>query len=106
RPSPSPCASDSADARVFAEILLPLHRAGRAEIGAHLHPWTTPPLSPWDRCDARAAYPSELPPGVCSRKLESLTDLLAAKLERAPRSYRAGRWGLSAAHIPFLLRLG
>jgi hypothetical protein len=53
-----------------------------------------------------AAYPSELPPGVFARKLEALTALLTGKLGRAPRSYRAGRWGLSAAHIPVLLELG
>ena len=100
------CTYDVAAAPAFDEVLLPLHRSGRAEIGAHLHPWTTPPLSRWDRSATDAAYPSELPPGVFARKLECLTDLLARKLGASPRSYRAGRWGLSAAHIPVLLQLG
>ncbi len=100
------CTYDVTVAPAFDEILLPLHQRRRAEIGAHLHPWTTPPLSPWDRSETGAAYPSELPPGVFVKKLESLTGLLANKLGAPPRSYRAGRWGLSAAHIPILLQCG
>jgi hypothetical protein len=100
------CTYDVADAPVFDEVLAPLHRRGTAEIGAHLHPWTNPPFSAWDRSDAVPAYPSELPPGLFARKLEQLTALLARKLGERPTSYRAGRWGLSAAHIPVLLELG
>ena len=100
------CTYDVATADAFDEMLLPLHKSRRAEIGAHLHPWTTPPLSRWDRHENRAAYPAELPAGVFERKLECLTALLTTKLGEPPRSYRAGRWGLSAAHIPVLLQLG
>ncbi len=52
----------SSSAAAFDEILRPLDGDGRAEIGAHLHPWTTPPFTPWDRSERVAAYPSELPP--------------------------------------------
>lgn len=100
------CTYEVAATPAFDEILRPLHRVGRAEIGAHLHPWTNPPLSHWDRSDTAPAYPSELPVGVFARKLDSLTTLLAEKLGSAPLSYRAGRWGLSAAHIPVLLQCG
>ena len=100
------CTYDVVSAPSFDEILLPLDASRRAEIGAHLHPWTTPPFSQWDRSDTVAAYPSELPTGIFGRKLECLTSLIANKLGRPPRSYRAGRWGLSAAHIPVLLQLG
>src|SRR5262245_13999785 len=100
------CTHDVATTPAFDEVLLPLHKNGRAEIGAHLHPWATPPLTEWDRSETEAAYPSELPPGVFARKLECLPALLAGKLAESPRSYRAGRWGLSAAHIPVLLQLG
>jgi hypothetical protein len=100
------CTYEIAAAEAFDEILLPLHGNGRAEVGAHLHPWTTPPLSRWDRGESAPAYPSELPVGVFARKLESLTSLLTSKIGSGPRSYRAGRWGLSAAHIPLLLQHG
>jgi len=100
------CTYDVVSAPSFDDVLRPLDPSGRAEIGAHLHPWTTPPLTPWDRSDRSAAYPSELPPGVFARKLETLTQAITDKVGRRPRSYRAGRWGLSAAHIPVLLELG
>ena len=100
------CTYDVVSAGSFDEILLPFDASGRAEIGAHLHPWTTPPFSEWDRSETDTAYPSELPPGLFARKLESLTRLIATKLGRPPRSYRAGRWGFSAAHIPLLLQHG
>ncbi len=101
------CTYDVAEDPAFDEILVPLHQSGHAEVGAHLHPWTNPPIDArWDSGEAAAAYPSELPAGVFARKLECLTTLLTTKLGAAPRSYRAGRWGLSAAHIPILLHLG
>jgi len=100
------CTYEVATAPAFDEILVPLHAGRQAEIGAHLHPWTNPPFSEWDRSETVPAYPSELPPEVFAKKLECLTGLLTGKLGEAPHSYRAGRWGLSAAHIPTLLRLG
>jgi hypothetical protein len=100
------CTYDVVSAPAFNEVLRPLDASGLAEIGAHLHPWTTPPQTPWDRTGRSAAYPSELPPGIFARKLETLTHLIADTIGRSPRSYRAGRWGLSAAHIPVLLALG
>jgi hypothetical protein len=100
------CTYEVVAAQVFDEILLPLHEGNRAEIGAHLHPWTSPPFSRWDQSETVPAYPSELPLGVFAKKLECLTGLLASKLGAPPRSYRAGRWGLSAAHIPLLLQFG
>ena len=91
----------------FDEILRPLDGDGRAEESAHTCTrGPRRPSTPWDRSERVAAYPSELPPGIFARKLEALTALLTGKLGRAPRSYRAGRWGLSAAHIPVLLELG
>ena len=100
------CTYEVVDSTAFDDVLLPLPAAGRAEIGAHLHPWTNPPFSEWDRSETTYAYPSELPAPVFSKKLEALTALLTKKLGAPPRSYRAGRWGLSAAHIPVLIELG
>ena len=83
--------------------------AGRAEIGAHLHPWTTPPpdhsrAGPGH--DAPGTYPSELEPAIFAQKLRLLTERIEARAGVRPRSYRAGRWGFSAEHIPVLLSLG
>jgi hypothetical protein len=100
------CTYEVVEHSAFDEVLLPLALSGRVEIGAHLHPWTTPPFTRWDRSETAAAYPSELPVGVFARKLVSLTRRIEQKLGRPPRTYRAGRWGLSAAHVPVLLQLG
>ncbi|GMV97547.1 MAG: hypothetical protein HRF43_05440 [Phycisphaerae bacterium] len=76
-----------------------------AEIGAHLHPWETPPFMP-SRLDTRyATYPHELPLDVFEEKLVNLTKTIARDFD-TPRCYRAGRWGLAAEHLPVLERLG
>ncbi len=101
------CTFEVISSPAFDEILAPYRRQGTAEIGAHLHPWTTPPFDPqWDAPGRSSPYPSELPPALFVRKLRTLTEALAAKLGAPPRSYRAGRWGFSAAHIAPLLDEG
>jgi peptidoglycan/xylan/chitin deacetylase (PgdA/CDA1 family) len=83
--------------------------SGLAEIGTHLHPWTTPPMerpkNGLDR-DALGTYPSELDPAMFGEKLRLLTDRIHSRTGIKPRSYRAGRWGFSAEHIPILISLG
>ena len=80
---------------------------GRAEVGAHLHPWSTPPFdAAWDGVDAARPYPSELPPDLVARKLDTLTSVIADRAGARPVSYRAGRWGLSAVQIGLLVALG
>ncbi len=65
------CTYEVVDSTAFDDVLLPLPAAGRAEIGAHLHPWTNPPFSEWDRSETTYAYPSELPAPVFSKKAGS-----------------------------------
>jgi hypothetical protein len=93
----------------FAEIVR-WQDAGRAEIGTHLHPWTSPPFATPGARDFDPAeypgYPLELPLDHFRAKLERLTALIAEKSGRAPTSYRAGRWGMAAAHVPILLDCG
>ena len=81
--------------------------AGRAEVGAHLHPWSTPPFdAAWDGAGAALPYPHELPRTLLADKLETLTSAVRARSGRAPTSYRAGRWGFSETHVPILTSLG
>ncbi len=76
-----------------------------AEIGAHLHPWETPPFLR-SRLDRRyPTFPHDLPVQCFAAKLERLTETIEQRLG-PPHSYRAGRWGLSASHVPVLERLG
>jgi hypothetical protein len=91
------------------EFLRRAQDAGLAEIGTHLHPWTTPPMerpqNGIDR-DAFGMYPSELEPAAFDEKLGRLTARIHERTGVEPRSYRAGRWGFSAEHIPSLISHG
>jgi hypothetical protein len=69
---------------------------GAAEVGAHLHPWTTPPYA--DRPGLRYndpvhAFPSQLPDELLREKTTTLTGQIEAAFGKRPTSYRAGRFG-------------
>ena len=87
-----------------AEVLRGLLEGGDCEIGAHHHAWETPPCTADDV--GRHPYASTLPRAQFERQLESLTTAIAGAVGRRPVSYRSGRFGFSAAHVPALERLG
>lgn len=91
------------DARSVA-ILRELQAGGQCEIGAHLHPWSCPPFAPGER--ARIEYPSNLPAPRLGAKLARLTARLGEAFGRPPVSYRAGKFGLSAATPRLLAACG
>lgn len=82
---------------------------GAAEVGAHLHPWTTPPFV--DRPGLRYndpvhAFPCQLPDELLREKTRLLTEQLTAAFRASPTSYRAGRFGLDARGAGFLQEAG
>ena len=81
-----------------------LAAAGRCEIGAHLHPWVTPPLG--GPVDARHSYPGNLPPALERAKLAALTRVIEAGFGRRPVVYKAGRYGIGPATAGILGELG
>lgn len=86
-------------------VLRELVEKGGAEIGAHLHPWETPPFMESGLDIQYAIYPHELPLHIFAQKLERLTEAITERFGR-PTAYRAGRWGFIAEHVPILERLG
>jgi hypothetical protein len=86
-----------------ASILRDLARSGRCEVGAHLHPWSSPPYRPQDLI---GTYPSQLPDDLLARQLRELTDAIEAHLGVRPRSYRAGRHGFDERSLALLCDLG
>jgi hypothetical protein len=66
--------------------------SGRCEIGAHLHPWITPPLAE-ELCD-RTSFSHNLPPRLQKEKLARLTEAIVASFAVRPVAYRAGRLGV------------
>ena len=77
---------------------------GRCTIGAHLHPWVSPPFS--EEVCARNSYPGNLPAALEAEKLESLFDVIEDGFGERPRVYKAGRYGLGPATAQSLLELG
>jgi hypothetical protein len=83
-----------------AAVLKGLARSGRCEIGAHLHPWTSPPFRPEDT--AGHTYPHNLPDDLLARQLGDLTATLEQSLGARPTTYRAGRNGLDGRTLRIL----
>lgn len=72
----------------------PLRRfldSGRAEIGAHLQPWVSPPHD--ETVNSYNSYPGNLPAELEARKLQVLTEAIAERFGRRPTIYKAGRYG-------------
>src|SRR6185436_8848904 len=93
-----------------AAVLRALHARGGCEIGTHLHPWNTPPFEPVPGREGdervHAYYPFELGSRRFRAKLETLHAAVSALTGEAPRSFRAGRFGIDAAMLRELIPLG
>jgi len=87
-----------------ATVLRELAASGRCEIGAHLHPWSSPPFRPEDL--AAHSYPHNLPVELLDRQLTELTATIEQRLGVRPTTYRAGRNGFDGRTLPILERLG
>jgi peptidoglycan/xylan/chitin deacetylase (PgdA/CDA1 family) len=90
--------------RGSADVLRGLLAGGDCEIGAHHHAWETPPFT--DADVRRHPYASQLPLPQFERQIATLTASIEAAVGRRPVSYRSGRYGFDASHVPALERLG
>jgi len=93
-------AADPSAASVMREIAA----RGRSEIGAHLHPWNTPPLG--EKLTPENSMLSNLPLELQMAKLETLTRCLTDLFGRQPTAFRAGRLGLGPGTTEALARFG
>lgn len=78
--------------------------AGRAVIGAHLHPWVSPPYV--EEVNTRNSYPCNLPQTLEAEKLQRLTEQIESAFGRRPLTYLAGRYGFGANTGSILEELG
>ncbi len=85
-------------------ILQDIAANGAAEIGAHLHPWNTPPMR--EAMAPRHTMMKNLPFELQEEKLLVLTDAVTTVLGTRPRSFRAGRYGLGSTGARLLARCG
>lgn len=78
--------------------------SGRCEVGAHCHPWNTPPFE--EETTPVNSMLSNLPPGLQFRKIRNLHEAIEKNLGINATSFRCGRWGYSNKVAETLLRLG
>jgi hypothetical protein len=77
---------------------------GGCEIGAHLHPWVSPPFE--EEVSAWNSYPGNLPRALEREKLARLTRAIEDGLGVRPRCYKAGRYGFGPDTAAILAELG
>jgi hypothetical protein len=81
-----------ASCELAAGVLSEIQDQKKCEIGAHLHPWNTPPVT--EDINERNSMLKNLPYDLQAAKLRALTDKIGAVFGRRPSSFRAGRWAL------------
>lgn len=91
-----------ANDRAMKSVIGLKERAG-AEIGAHLHHWSTPPLEEGDGAPART---HKLPEDELEAKLETLLECGKAVQGKPLTSFRMGRWDLKKEILPLLIEAG
>ncbi|MBV1922355.1 MAG: polysaccharide deacetylase family protein [Pseudomonadales bacterium] len=95
-----PVANDPASAAILSTIA----QSGQAEIGAHLHPWCTPPFEGGN--SERESHVINLPSDLVQRKLSTLTATIKTNIGINPKAFRTGRWGTDAAILKVTLSEG
>jgi glycosyltransferase involved in cell wall biosynthesis len=75
-----------------------------AEIGVHLQPWTTPPLV--EPKQGWHAFPGNLSASLERQKLAHLMGAVRHAFGITPRTYKAGRYGISRASLRTIEELG
>lgn len=78
-----------------ARVIDALGRAvsdGHAEVGVQLHPWVSPPHE--EEINTPNSFAGNLPPALERAKFDGLRRTIEHAFGRAPRIYRAGRYGV------------
>jgi hypothetical protein len=73
-------------------------KENRAEVGAHLHSWTTPPfmdIPGFRENDYNHIFASELDYDLVSEKIKNLTEQIMRTIGISPTSFRSGRYGFN-----------
>jgi hypothetical protein len=81
-----------------------IHSTGRCVIGAHLHPWVTPPFQ--ETVSRRNSFPGNLPLALETAKLETLSECIYGNLGIRPTIYKAGRYGIGPNTFDIIENLG
>ena len=74
------------------------------DIGAHLHPWVTPPFT--EQVNNRNSFPGNLSYEQEYQKLKTLTETITDNFGFKPTIYKAGRYGVAKNTSDILKKLG
>lgn len=91
-----PIATDAVACDFFRDLLA----RDKAYVGAHMHPWNTPPYV--EELSSRNSYGCNLPADVERAKLDNLLEAICKLTGQMPLMFRAGRYG-AGAHTAALL---
>jgi hypothetical protein len=81
-----------------------LRAEGRAEIGAHLHPWVCPPHE--EEVSRFNSYHCNLPPELERAKIETLTAAIEEGFGTRPTVFKAGRYGFGHSTARAIVDMG
>jgi hypothetical protein len=87
-----------------AEVLQEVVDGNRGELGAHLHPWNTPPLS--EAFVPRNSMTKNLPAELQLAKIRSLTEAMQEAFGQTPTAFRTGRYGIGPDTVSALVACG
>jgi hypothetical protein len=85
-------------------LLKHFHGLGQCEIGAHLHPWVSPPLT--EEMSAANTYPGNLSREFEYQKIKLLKATIDQCFEQTTHIYKAGRYGFGNQTEQILVELG
>lgn len=91
------------------EILREYVRKGDAEVGAHLHSWTTPPFEDTEGLrfnDRYHPFATELSDSLLGSKILNLTRQIENSFGLRPTSFRSGRYGFDGRVARVLIKHG
>ena len=97
--------SPVAESPQATKVLRSIQDEGRCEIGTHVHPWNSQPIT-IENSSPRDSFLCNLPTEIQRAKIEQLTDSIERNYGRRPVSFRAGRYGINNEGIRILRTLG
>jgi hypothetical protein len=77
---------------------------GRCEIGAHVHPWNTPPFEEEKSVNNTMLF--NLKKELQYNKIESLHEIIRRNFGVEPVTFRAGRWGFDQTVAENMFKIG
>lgn len=86
------------------EVVADWLRSGECVVGAHLHPWVTPPFE--EAVNGRNSFVCNIAPALQEAKIGALVDVIQANLAVRPRTFKAGRYGIGRTALQVLAARG